>query len=42
MYRPEGYRAVRDILFAFEGEDARTAASLTEQLELGEADDAAR
>ncbi len=42
VYRPEGYRAVRDILFAFEGEDARTAASLTEQLELGEADDAAR
>ena len=42
VYRPEGYRAVRDVLIAFEGEDARTAASLTEQIELGEADDAAR
>ncbi len=42
VYRPEGYRAVRDILIAFEGEDARTAASLTEQVERGDGDDAAR
>ena len=42
VYRPEGYRAVRDILIPFEGEDARTAASLTEQIELGEADEGVR
>lgn len=41
-FHPDGYRAVRDILIAFEGEDAGTAASLTEQLELGEADPAVR
>lgn len=42
VFRLEGYRAVRDILIPFEGEDARTAASLTERVELGEADDGAR
>ena len=38
VYRPEGYRAIRDILISFEGEDGNTAASLMEQIELGSAD----
>lgn len=42
VYRPDGYRAVRDILIAFDDADGKTAASLTEQLELGEADDTVR
>ena len=38
VYRPEGYRAVRDVLIAFDAEGEAEAARLTEQLELGDAD----
>lgn len=38
VYRPEGYRAVRDILISFDSADADKASSLTEQLELDTAD----
>lgn len=41
LYRPEGYRAVRDILVPFSAEDAVVVATLTEQVELGEADEGA-
>ena len=37
-YRPEGYRAVRDILVPFSAEDAEVVATLSEQIELGSAD----
>ena len=40
-WRPENYRAVRDILIPF-GDDADEAADLMEQLELGTADESAR
>jgi hypothetical protein len=42
VFRPEGFRAVRDILIPFSAEDAAVVATLTEQVELGEADDNAR
>ena len=42
VYRPEGYRAVRDILVPFSADDAAVVATLTEQVELGLADDDAR
>ncbi len=43
VYRPEGYRAVRDILIPFASdEDGETAAALTEQIELGTAEDGAQ
>lgn len=38
VFRPEGYRAVRDILVPFTPEDAGVVATLTEQIELGTAD----
>ena len=38
VYRPEGYRAVRDILIPFTVDDAEVVATLTEQIELGTAD----
>ena len=41
VYRPEGYRAVRDILIPFSAEDAVVVATLTEQVELGEAEEGA-
>ena len=37
VYRPDGYRAVRDILIPFEAADAEAAAALSEQIELGTA-----
>ena len=37
VFRPEGYRAVRDILVPFTPEDAEVVATLTEQIELGTA-----
>lgn len=42
LYRPEGYRAVRDILVPFSAEDAVVVATLTEQVELGEAEEGAQ
>ena len=39
VYRPEGFRAVRDILIPFSDEDEKSAADLTEQIELGTAPD---
>jgi len=42
VFRPEGYRAVRDILVPFSAEDALVVATLTEQVELGEADENAK
>lgn len=38
VFRPQGYRAVRDILVPFTPEDAEVVATLTEQIELGTAD----
>lgn len=42
VYRPEGYRAVRDVLFALSAEDAAEAARLADQLEQGAADEDAK
>lgn len=42
VFRPEGYRAVRDILVSFSAADADVVATLTEQIELGTADENAR
>ena len=42
VFRPEGYRAVRDILIPFSAEDAVVVATLTEQVELGTADENAQ
>jgi len=42
VYRPEGFRAVRDILVPFSAEDAAVVATLTEQVELGAADENAK
>jgi len=42
VYRPEGYRAVRDILIPFNEEDAAEVARLTEQIELGTAEEGAQ
>ena len=42
LYRPEGYRAVRDILIPFDDADATEVSRLTEQVELGEADEEVR
>ncbi len=40
LYRPEGYRAVRDILISFSGaDDAAAAAGLMDKLELGQGDE---
>ena len=39
LYRPEGYRAVRDILIPFEAADAEKVSSLTERLEMDTADE---
>ena len=39
VFRPEGYRAVRDILVAFSDADAETAAELTDRLDRGDGED---
>ena len=42
VYRPEGYRAVRDVLIALSPADADTAARLTDQIEQGTAEEGAQ
>ena len=42
VYRPEGFRAVRDIRIPFTGDDEKAAATLTEQIEMGIAEEGAQ